>query len=60
MKDKIQESNGWGSVYPVSNWGVQPEAPAEPEAIPELIQEEIKTSLLERFKTIFKSIKDEK
>jgi hypothetical protein len=56
MKDKIQESNGWGSVYPVSNWGVQPEAPAEPE----LIQEEIKTSLLERIKTIFKSNKDEK
>ncbi len=56
MKDKIQVPTGWGSCYPVYHWGVQPEAPAKPEAI----QEEIKPSLLDRIKTIFKSTTDEK
>jgi hypothetical protein len=60
MKDKIEVPTGWGSCYPVSHWGVPPEAPAEPEPIQEPIQEEIKPSLLERFKTIFKGNTDEK
>jgi hypothetical protein len=56
MKEKNQVPEGYGSVYPISYWSGTPQAPAEPEPI----QEEIKTSLLERFKTIFKGTKDEK
>tara|TARA_R110000782_G_scaffold33660_2_gene81033 strand:+ start:1288 stop:1467 length:180 start_codon:yes stop_codon:yes gene_type:complete len=59
MKEKIQVPEGYGSCYPVSHWGVQPQAPAEPQEIEE-VKEEIKPSLLQRFKTIFKGSTDEK
>jgi hypothetical protein len=55
MKEKNQVPEGYGSVYPISYWSGTPQAPAEPEPI-----QEIKTSLLERFKTIFKTNTDEK
>jgi hypothetical protein len=59
MKEKIQVPEGYGSVYPISYWSGTPQAPAEPELIPEPIQE-IKISILDRIKTIFKTNTDEK